>query len=652
MRLNPLFQDGAVLQHGKTLPVWGETLPGTVVKGELAGSETFSRSSRTGAFTLYFPALPPGGPFELRVTAEGAPAGEEIVLRDILIGDVWLASGQSNMEYPLNASQVWWGGADPEGEPLARQQERKFLSLVPPEAEEFRFFTVERCASGAPEDRVRGVWRRMTPENAGDCSAAAAWFGLFLRQKIRIPVGLVVSSWGGTIAEAWTSLNGLAAEPVTKKTAQQVFDSRKKHDSCVVRENIDITRCAAVQPDPGNAGIEKGWAEPGFDDSSWKEMTIPGSWIAQDIAGNGAVWVRRSFDLPPGWAGEDLIFRTGGIDKHDIAYVNGVEVGRTGKNLECDHWNSERRYPVPGKLTASGKVTVAVRGFSFIYDGSFSGNWKLIRVSDGAEFPLVGVWKAAAEFDRGLVNIRKDSGTFGTGNPNTPGILFDGMIRPLLPCALRGVIWYQGESNSRNYWEYEAVLKRMIADWRFFFLAPDLPFFMVQLAGDRGAFGFQRYSDWAALREAQRRIAETTPGVFMASAVDRGEELNIHPQDKESVGYRLAQSALHHVYGDEKTVPSGPMILAAEKEGDSVRLTFRYSEGLTLKDGPQAFYLSADGKEFFPADSAVVENDTVLIRASAVPSPAEVRYAWADFPPTVLYNAAALPASPFKISVL
>ena len=649
MRLNPLFQEGVVLQHGKTLPVWGETLPDAIVRGELAGTEVFSRSSSRGEFTLYFPPLPPGGPFELRVGAGEDPA-EETVVRDVLLGDVWLASGQSNMEYPLNAGPAWWPGNAWGPESTARRQEKKLKELLA-DTDKFRFFTVGRCVSGAQEKDAEGVWRRMTPENAGDCSAVAAWFGHVLRRETGIPVGLIVSSWGGTIAEAWTSLNGLTASPVTARLAAELAACHQKREFCAVREKVDILASDAVQPDPGNAGFGKGWAAPEFDDSSWKEMTVPGSWIQQDIAGNGAVWIRRSVELPGDWLGQDLILRTGGIDKHDIAYVNGCEVGRTGKDLECEYWNRERRYPVPGRLVTSRRLTVAFRAFSFIYDGSFSGDFKLIRVSDKSELSISGTWKAAPEFDRGRINVRKDSSTFGAGNPNTPGILFDGMIRPLTPCALRGVIWYQGESNTGNSREYGEVLRRMISDWRYFFLAPDLPFFMVQLAGYMNPRPFRRDCPWAEVREAQRLESERDPHTFMASAVDCGEELFIHPQDKESVGLRLAQSALHHVYGRTDVVPSGPMIREAKREGSTVRLRFDFAEGLTLKEGEQTFYLAADGKNFFPADSAVAEGDSVLVRSAAVALPAEVRYAWSDFPPTPLYNGAGLPASPFRIEV-
>jgi len=362
MRLNPLFQEGAVLQHGKTLPVWGETRPDVIVRGELAGIEIFSRSSGRGEFTLYFPPLPPGGPFELRVGVEGDPA-EETTVRDVLLGDVWLASGQSNMEYPLNADTAWWPGNASGPDSTARRQEKKLKELLA-DTDNFRFFKVERCASGAQEREAAGVWRRMTPENAGDCSAVAAWFGHVLRRKTGIPVGLIVSSWGGTIAEAWTSCNGLTASPVTARLAADLAACHRKREFCTVREKIDVLASDAVQPDPGNAGFGQGWAAPGFDDSGWKAMAVPGSWIQQDIAGNGAVWIRRSVELPEDWVGQDLILRTGGIDKHDVAYVNGREVGRTGKGLECDHWCSERRYPVPG---ASGGFEVRHRGHPRVF---------------------------------------------------------------------------------------------------------------------------------------------------------------------------------------------------------------------------------------------------------------------------------------------
>ncbi|MCI5779745.1 MAG: sialate O-acetylesterase [Lentisphaeria bacterium] len=649
MRLGSLFQDGAVLQHGRVIPVWGQARPGVMIEGELGTDRVFCRTSRTGDFCLYFPAHSPGGPLELRVSVP--ETGDAVTVRDVLIGEVWLASGQSNMEYPLNAD---WRTDLSESDPAARVQERAFNAELRAQ-EDFRYFTVERRAQGAPESTAAGMWRRMTPENSGACSAVAAWFGLYLRRKLDIPVGVIVSAWGGTVAEAWTSLSGLASDPATAELAALARASQRTRECYATEEGreLDYTLCASVQPDSGNIGVTRNWAEPGFDDSDWGELLVPGSWIKQRFAGNGAVWIRRRVELPADWVGRDLVVRTGGIDKHDIGYFNGAEIGRTGAGLDTSCWNLPRAYPVPGRLVTSRTAVVAFRGFSFCQDGSFMGQWKLVRAADGAEIDLNGVWRAAAEYDRGVVNFRKDNTFFGAGNPNTPGILFDGMIRPLLPYALRGVIWYQGESNAAFPDEYYAIMKRLIADWRYHFMNPDLAWVQVQLAGYGMRRGFDAAAQWPVIREAQRRLAAEDAGTFMASAVDCGEELDIHPQDKQSVGWRLAQSALHHVYGNTGTVPSGPEIRGAELLADGgVRLRFDWSDGLTLReDFAPALHLSADGRDFVPADSAEVDGDAVILRSAALSKVAEVRYAWADFPPSTLYNRAGMPAPSFRVEV-
>ena len=465
---------------------------------------------------------------------EAPEVSERVSVGDVLIGEVWLASGQSNMEYPLNADWRTDVSSD-EGVPLNRRQEREFYEAAPA-PEPFRFFTVARCASAARESEAEGCWRPMTPECAGECSAVAAWFGLRLRRRLNVPVGLIVSAWGGTIAEAWTSLAGLSADPATASLAASVFSSQRNRAAYASEGGVelDLSRCPGVEPDGENAGFGDGWADADFDDSGWGFMDVPGSWIRQGIAGNGAVWIRRAVELPADWVGCELALRTGGIDKHDISYFNGAEIGRTGSGLEISHWNSPRDYSIPAKLVTSRRAVVAVRGFSFSHDGSFMGKWRLVRVADGAELCIDGQWRVKTEYDRGLIRVKKDAAFYGSGNPNTPGILFDGMIRPLLPAAVRGVIWYQGESNACDCERYYAILKRMIADWRYHLMAPELPFIQVQLAGYEMRRSFTPDADWAVIREAQRRLAAEDKFTFIASAVDLGEVLDIHPQNKKT----------------------------------------------------------------------------------------------------------------------
>lgn len=652
MILGSLFQDGAVFQRNKMLPVWGETLPGVMVKAEMAGHEVFCRSSKNGEFTVYLPAMAAGGPFELQVSVPGTD--EAVTVRDILIGEVWLASGQSNMSYPMGRGGSWSKNTEDPEDCTGKIQHREFNKLVT-EPDKLRMFTVEQCASSAAEKSAAGSWQKMTAANSGTASAVAAWYGWFLQQELDVPVGLIVSAWGGTVAEAWSSVETLLDNPETMEMAQKRFASNQFYQnySCDGKAEFKIEDCRGVKPDPGISETAAEWAKPDFDDSSWKTLEIPNSWIRADIAKNGAVWVRKTIELPADWVGCELELHLGGVDKHDISFVNGVEVGRTGSGLDVSCYAVRRVYPVASAVNNRRHITVAVRGFSFAYDGSFMGEWFLKRVSDGATLSLNCLWKVNVEFDWGLVNIRQDVAAMGHGNQHTPGILFDGMIHPLIPYALRGVIWYQGESNAARYEQYYGIMRNLVRDWSYRFREPDMPFLTVQLAGYGFKSDFIANNDWAFLRESQRQLACDEKNVYMATAVDVGELMDIHPQDKKIVGWRLAQCALNQVYGCADIVPSGPEITGAASDGDNrAVLSFRYAGGLRLDfNQNQAFYVSGNGSDFYPADSAKVEGDQVVLTCQAVKNITEVRYAWSPMPPCTLTNGAGLAAASFRVMV-
>ena len=238
-----------------------------------------------------------------------------------------------------------------------------------------------------------------------------------------------------------------------------------------------------AKPDDGNKGFGQGWADPAFDDSAWKTMTIPGSWIDQEIGGNGAVWIRRKIELPAAWAGQEITLHLGGIDKHDITYFNGIEIGRTGMELETGYWNQPRTYRIPGGLVKAGENILAIRAFSFAFDGAFGGEPDMYCISgpDSSKIPAAGEWRAQIEYDRGRIGRLTD---YGIGNHNTPGLQFDSMVWPLIPYAVRGVLWYQGENNAvtrADSASYRRKLETMIRDWRFHWERPELPFIVVQL---------------------------------------------------------------------------------------------------------------------------------------------------------------------------
>lgn len=646
IKLASLFQDGAVLQRDKDIPVWGKAAPGTVVYAQLDGVTANAATSREGEFMLYLPPHAAGGPFELTVTA----GEDKLVLKDILIGEVWLASGQSNMEYLLSSD--WRNNADPEDKDIpARLQEKQFNEMVM-DSGKFRFFSVSKCASGAKETTCSGKWLPMTPENSGAASAVAAWFGLGLQYQLDVPVGLIISAWGGTIAEAWMSEESLLETVETRDLASRLRCSHYDPEvGSWEPRNKDEEFSKLVDPDDGNQGVGWGYADVDFDDSQWLEMQVSGSWKKQHIAGNGAVWFRKTVEIPESWAGKPLQLRGGAVDKHDISYFNGVEIGRTGEGLSTTAFNIQRCYDIDGSLVKAGKGVVAIRGFSFIYDGAVTGFWNLVNVETGEKISLNGIWQAKAEYDRGMVDV-KTVMKICPDNPNVPSILFNAMLNPLIPYALRGAIWYQGESNassperSRAYMD---ILQGMIDGWRHCWRQPDMSFIMVQLAGFGKQENFFKDSPWALLRESQRLLALNDPDTFTASAIDIGEEDDIHPQNKLDVGKRLAMMALHHVYHYEEIVPGGPEILKGEVSGNQVVLTFKYAENLTLTSEEPAFFVAGKDGEFFAADEVSVKDDKVILRSDKVAEISQVRYAWADFPVTVLFNGAGFPASSFAL---
>ncbi len=652
MILGSLFQNGAVLQRGRNIPVWGRTLPNRKVEALLDGNRAQTHSSADGFFILYLPAHDAGGPFELTVEVKNSE-GEKIVLNDILIGEVWLASGQSNMAYKLNSD--WRVNTDlPADKAVGRVQERQFNEMVM-DSEKFRFFNVAERSSMTREEFCAGTWNKMDKTHLGESSAVAAWFGLGLQYQLEnVPIGIINASWGGSVAEAWMSMESLWSSPETRKIALEMEKLCSDPGPWDASGAASFENNPDVHADPGNTGIAMGYADCSFDDSSWQDMTIGGSWIKQQIAGNGVIWVRKRVEIPESWSGCDLTLQGGRVDKQDITYFNGTEIGRMGKGFETCYYNVARVYPIPANLVKSGAAVVAIRAYSFSHDGSVAGSWNLVNNKTGESIDLCGSWKAKAEYDWGVVRTNDPAYTFGPGNPTrTPTTMFNGLINPLLPYAMRGVIWYQGESNANTVASaraYRDILQTMIDDWRVKLHNPQMPFLQVQLAGFNTEA--EKFA-WAELRESQRILALNDPDIFMASAIDIGEKEDIHPENKLDVGKRLAMCALHHVYGCEELIPSGPEISGAAVEGDGVRLSFNYAEKLHLTSEERSFEIAGNDGIYHPAETMLINEDdnTLLIASTAVKSPCRVRYAWANDPVPILYNGAGFPASSFEITL-
>jgi sialate O-acetylesterase len=632
IELASLFQNHAVIQHGSPVPVWGWADPGSTVRVTLGSHVAVAIAGTHGDFLVRMPPVPVGGPYILVVSIDGTD--ERIEINDILAGEVWLASGQSNMEMTLNSSR-----------PLTDHD------IATADFPEIRFFKVSNRAHLGPQRTVSGSWQSATPAIAGSFSGAAFSFARRIHRELGVPVGIVSSSWGGSIIQSWLSRSSLALNPDTAdwlaRYESEVWTEARWQK--MLSPGPD-GRVNGTPRDPGNSGLDHGWHQPGFDDSDWAVMPLPGNWQSAGHQHSGVFWFRRAITIPPAWIGQSLILRFGGADKQDISYVNGIEVGRTGKDAEDQYWNTPRTYAIPASAVSGTSLLVAIRVYSFIYDGGITGAGDALRIEradvPGDSRPLAGEWRYRCEHNLGLVS---DTHLMGHGERNSPHILFDNMLLPLVPYAMRGAIWYQGEGNATEARLYARLMRDLIEDWRRQWGQPDFAFHLVQLPAFMAGSTHQSDSHWAHLREAQA-AALSLPHTGMAVTIDVGDPDDIHPKNKIPVGERLAQSALVLTYGREG-LPCGPLADGFTLEADAMRCHFLHAgEGLTTLDGrePQPFVLAGEDRVFYPAQ-AQLDGSTVIVRSAHVARPVAVRFAWADNP--AAYNLAGpdgLPAGPFR----
>ncbi len=654
MRLASLWTDGAVVQRNKPIVVWGwADAKRVVVKASLGSSEAAGATSWDGRFELRLPALPAGGPYELKVeTIDGA---EACVVKNILVGEVWLVSGQSNAEFPLMAFEL----NDPQS------QLSQYLTEGG-EDDKLRCVTVYDNALGATGDLLTpgATWEPSNARTASYFTAIGAWFALFFRKKFpEIPVGIIHSSWGGTTVLTWLSRSALALHDAGRKILAQDDEQQNRPSVWIGAEDLnapprnsgvsDRMLSLITQKDPGNKGFDWGYASIDFDDSDWKLMAIPGSWINQKISTQGSVWIRYSVELPESWVGQPLEIHLGGVDKMDQTYFNGVKVGATGADFDQIYWNRSRKYAIPAELAKAGKNTVAVRAYSFYWDGAFTGpvnGYYLKNLTTDETIELGGIqWKAKAEY--AFVTEQMDGSLIvNTNNPNAPHRLFDNKIRPLIPYGIRGVLWYQGESDTDTPERTAHYLERfcdMVRDWRYRWgQGDDFPFYSVQLANFRS----DKPDRWLTIQDMQRRSFFELPntGVITASDLALFEPHDIHPHDKRSFGYRLFLLALANVYGEKNLLCQGPTMDKIRKEGETLFVHFLYADGLHTKDGGpvKGFEVAEANGAYVPAQAWIVGDEVKLIADGY--DIIHARYnAKVDLPEGNLVNSAELPALSF-----
>lgn len=638
--LAALFRDKAILQRDQPVAVRGWGPPNSRVRLQLGPHTAIGFTSARGGFLVWLPPLPAGGPHTLVATSPDHPGIPAATASDLLVGEVWLASGQSNMEWTLG--QCGELGA---------------IAITAADDPQIRFFTVARQAHLGPQDDVIGTWRVSTPVTAPGFSAVAYHHAARLRRELGIPIGVIVSAWGGTPIEAWLSRQAHSRSPHLAVTTAD-YERYAHSDARWSRMGTDEDgTLVSIRPaDPGITPAAAAWASPEFDDSAWPAMPLPSTWQRHGHAHSGVFWFRRTIPLPAPWRGRELVLELGAADKQDITFANGVEIGRTGSGLEDRHWNRPRRYTVPAALTANtDRLVLAVRVYSFVYDGGLVGPASAMRLScpeqPGApQVSLAGEWCYAVEHDLGHVPGDHDPGHL---TPQSPHILHDNMIAPLAPCAVRGVLWYQGERNAAHADRYADLLKDLIDDWRRLWGRGDFPFLLVQLPSHGVPCAHDPDSAWARLREAQLRVAREVSNVRIVITLDVGEADDIHPKDKAPVGDRLAQAALVGIHGFPGTV-TGPLPVVAKRCREGVHVRFDLDgSGIATSDGlrPATVFLRDAAGMWHPATACLTGSELVA-SSDACDEPVEIAYAWADNPVGAnLTNSDGHPASPFRLTI-
>ncbi|MES2240264.1 MAG: sialate O-acetylesterase [Bacteroidota bacterium] len=613
VRLPLLFSDGMVLQRNKPIPVWGWADPGEKVEIQFNKQTKTIQTDKTGKWMVSLNAEKAGGPFELSITGKN-----KIVIKDVLVGEVWICSGQSNMEFQMYKLPDFETQKEQSNEPMIRQ------------------FLVAQDLSGTPkEDLKAGAWTISNKENIKDFTAVGYFFAKKLYAELKLPIGIINTSWGGTCVETWTSREAfqksddfkdmIASVPLVNMDA--IFETYKKS----LLGNIE-----KIQGFEVTTSNQEQFKNPDYKDANWPEIKVPSLWENQQIGNiDGVVWMRKTIVLSVEQAKKEAVLYLSKVDDEDQTYVNGVQVGTN------TIWEAKRVYKIPAGVLKEGTNVIAVKITDYSGGGGIYGDPADLKIDfNGSAMPLDGLWK----FNVVQVKI--------SVSPNSyPSLLYNAMINPLIPYAFEGVLWYQGEANVTRAAQYKKAFPLMITDWRTKWNQGSFPFYFVQLSTfDEFRGNSQIGSRWAELREAQTETLKL-PDTGMAVTTDIGNAKDIHPTNKQDVGLRLSAIALNNVYG-KKRVFSGPMYKSMEIKGNEIILTFN-NPGSSLyasdnSENVKGFEIAGADKVFHSAKS-IIKNNKVIVSSEKVPNPVAVHYGWADDDTEInLYNKEKFPASPFR----
>lgn len=630
--LHPLFSTDMVLQRDSAVPIWGWSTPGERITITVDGKPVpdAAVAGNDGRWTARIGPFAAGGPHTIVI--EGKHQKE--ALSNVLFGDVWLCSGQSNMNWPVRVT-------------MNAEEEIKQANYP-----EIRSFTVQFFPALVPMKVPPAArWEVCTPEFARNFTAVGYFFAREIHAKQKIPIGIIHSSVGASAAEAWTS-----GDALRKHMPFDFQDQLTELNASVAMGGPgydyfkDLERwTAAVDPQSARSKYS---SDPKLDTKDWLDIAVPKPWKETDLKDfTGLAWFRHWIDIPESWNGKDLSLALSIIHDIDIVWLNGTLLGSTQVP------GAQRTYHVDARLVHPGKnlLTVAIVGKA-LPSGFCSGPTNMVirpAVNPGNQIlRLSGMWKAKPAV--ALKDLTTSVPQPPVGNYKTITSLYNGMIAPLAPFAIKGVLWYQGEANGPRWLQYRRLLPTLITDWRQRFQVGDFPFLVVSLASYNPQQTKPVEPGWAEIREAQWRTLRCLPNIGLAMTIDIGDAQDIHPRNKQEVGRRLALTARHIVYGEKKLVYSGPEfteMMIEPPKGQRIRLYFKHvGGGLMIKPGDDkltGFVIAGADKDFVWAD-AVIEGDTIVVSSTKVPAPKYVRYGWAWNPIVNLYNKEGLPAITFR----
>ena len=609
-----IFNSHMVIQRGKPVPIWGWVTPGSKVSVEFAGQKQEAISGTNGKWQVMLSPLQTSEKERKMIISSG---NETIVFKDVLVGEVWICSGQSNMKWPLKRKVT------------GRENAIKHANYT-----NLRLFNLHRTASLTPLNDCIGSWQRCTPERAAEFSAVGFFFGRKLLEELKnVPIGVILTAWGGTRAESWTPLKALSKMDEFSKQTENILKIANNFKNEKTKE--EYLRNVKKWEKQVLEILKKSSSE----EENWSTMSCPAKWSDTPLSNYiGTVCFKKTLTLPADWTEKNIILELGKVDDMDITLINGQLIGIT------DGWTIGRKYVIKPGIFKPGYNVVTVYIVNPIGEGGFYSGQMLIY-PQGARSeaqPLKGDWVYRKIKLSGPMPMHPANQTTRIG-PNTLGALYNAMINPITPLACRGVIWYQGESNTNNPKLYRKVFPTMVAAWRKKFNQGNIPFYYVQIAPYR----YTKDNGGVKIREVQRECLKLIPNSGMVCIMDKTTVDNIHPPYKEAVGNRLAFWALSNIYGIN--IPySGPLFKKAVFKNKQVIVYFDYADGLMTKREPLSGFELKDKNGHWHKAQARIINNTVLVASEEVRKPVAVRYAWKNDATATLWNKAGLPASSFR----